>query len=756
MSKLLRDYVTINEKYFSLFREYEKIKNSNKSNNKNLKENGLKNLEQLNEFKIKFENLTNQLNEYKIENEKLTKQFNEKQNENEKLIKQLNDNKNEIEKLKNKLKEKENEKLNNQLNEKLKIENENEKIKIKLKEKENEIENLNNQLNKKQKIENENEKIILKEKENEIEKLNNQLKEKQNIIDDLKNNKNENFEEIKKKLEEEYKIKFNNLKEEMEKEILLKSNSEQNKSIEFKEKDNFDFILEIDNIENFLKGFKYYLSDNFTPFFYDPKNIMNPKFNQKAIQKSLFKIGLIGDIQVGKSFILSKILEKKIEDDFEGYKNLIKSLKLKLYNNDNYLFIEGIGLNMSYNYIKKEKKENQILIGQLNELFIKHFIYNVCDLIIIIVKELNQTDLERLENLKYFFNGKKIFILHNMKRFNLEEFNEYVDKTKKNDDLEKFEIVKFEGKGEGSYYIENSKDDDNDEDIRKTVFIKENKKKIEKKEIVHLFIGNDNVEEINKINKGIFEYIKTQITTSNLNTVKKSEDNFCFEKILKSNFLSFSKKFFLIKHIHKDNIFSTTSINKIDKNYIEINNKEKIIKYVIPKYGNDKVIIIPKNININFYTGGTISKDILNIENVSIYFHSKTFQIVFNKQSFMEIDTIKSTIETKNEEESDIITYFIKIEGDFKNIEKYNSNSNAFKQKFKEADFKLNDINKYKHFAINMKFQHNCEIIINKNVKPTIKEENETIAIIYNAEQTEEILEMSDYEDDDNFDDDDD
>ena len=73
MSKLLRDYVTINEKYFSLFREYEKIKNSNKSNNKNLKENGLKNLEQLNEFKIKFENLTNQLNEYKIENEKLTK-----------------------------------------------------------------------------------------------------------------------------------------------------------------------------------------------------------------------------------------------------------------------------------------------------------------------------------------------------------------------------------------------------------------------------------------------------------------------------------------------------------------------------------------------------------------------------------------------------------------------------------------------------------------------------------------------------------
>ena len=92
----------------------------------------------------------------------------------------------------------------------------------------------------------------------------------------------------------------------------------------------------------------------------------------------------------------------KIDDNFEEYNQLIKSLKLKLFK-ENYLFIEGIGFNMPYNYIGNEiNNEEKILIGQLNELFIKHFIFNVCDLIIIVVEELNQSELERLDNLKYY------------------------------------------------------------------------------------------------------------------------------------------------------------------------------------------------------------------------------------------------------------------------------------------------------------------------------------------------------------------
>ena len=53
-----------------------------------------------------------------------------------------------------------------------------------------------------------------------------------------------------------------------------------------------------------------------------------------------------------------------------------------------------------------------------------------------------------------------------------------------------------------------------------------------------------------------------------------------------------------------------------------------------------------------------------------------------------------------------------------------------------------------------MKFQHNCEIVINKNIKPTIKEENGLIEIIYNTVTVEGIAEISDYDDEDDEDDD--
>ena len=48
-------------------------------------------------------------------------------------------------------------------------------------------------------------------------------------------------------------------------------------------------------------------------------------------------------------------------------------------------------------------------------------------------------------------------------------------------------------------------------------------------------------------------------------------------------------------------------------------------------------------------------------------------------------------------------------------------------------DFKLNDINKYKRFVINMRFQHNSDVVINDKADPDIKEINDKklIEIIY-------------------------
>ena len=62
-------------------------------------------------------------------------------------------------------------------------------------------------------------------------------------------------------------------------------------------------------------------------------------------------------------------------------------------------------------------------------------------------------------------------------------------------------------------------------------------------------MGNDNIEEIKKFNEEIFSYILKQIRTNLIQNINLKE-NFCFEKILKSNINSFSKNYLLIKHFH--------------------------------------------------------------------------------------------------------------------------------------------------------------------------------------------------------------
>jgi hypothetical protein len=574
---------------------------------------------------------------------------------------------------------------------------ENELNKKNIEELEEKLKKLNENYDKK--IEELNKKKI---EENEL-----QLNEKNLMIENLKKEHSKELEEIKNKLEEEYKTKLNDEKQELsknltikieeqlrpqiiaeitpkiEKEIIIKLQNENNKKFEFEETSYYDFVLQIDNIKNFLKGFKYYTSKNFIPYFYDPNNKLNTnKFVEAAIKKSFCKIGIIGDIKVGKTFLLSKIIKKNIDDNFEGYNQLIKSLKLKLFK-ENYLFIEGIGFNMPYSYIGNEtNKEEKMLIGQLNELFIKHYIYNVCDLIILIVEELNQSELERLYNLKYFFKGKKLIIVHNMKKLNKKEFMNYGEEiSKKEFKVEKTKIINLEGKNVNNYiYLENLKDEDNS---KKTVVLKENNNnnndRTRNQEIIHLFIGNDNIDEIKKINEEIFSYIIKQITTNFIKNINLNE-KFCFEKILKSNLNSFSKKYLLIKHIHtKGNDFSVNSLNVIEKKEknnigLDIIKEENLIKYVLKSIGKDKVSVIPKNININFYTGGSILKDTLNIDNVTMYFNNDNFHILFYKQSFMELNKIKCSLQIKEnffEDSIDYITYFIKIEGEIQNIKEF-------------------------------------------------------------------------------------
>ena len=99
-----------------------------------------------------------------------------------------------------------------------------------------------------------------------------------------------------------------------------------------------------------------------------------------------------------------------------------------------------------------------------------------------------------------------------------------------------------------------------------------------------------------------------------------------------------------------------------------------------------------------------------------MYFDEYNFHILFYKHSFMEIGKIKCTIQIKEnlfEDSNEFITYILKIEGEIQKIEKYDEKNKSFKYKLNYAEFKLNDINKYKRFEINMRFQYKSNKVIN-------------------------------------------
>ena len=82
----------------------------------------------------------------------------------------------------------------------------------------------------------------------------------------------------------------------------------------------------------------------------------------------------------------------------------------------------------------------------------------------------------------------------------------------------------------------------------------------------------------------------------------------------------------------------------------------------------------------------------------------------------METEKIKSTIQIKeNLDSNEFITYKLKIEGEIQKIAKYDEEDN-----FKE--FKFKELNKYKRFEINIKFQHKSDKVINDKDVPEIKE----------------------------------
>ena len=446
------------------------------------------------------------------------------------------------------------------------------------------IANLDNQINELKKN--------LKLKINKIyeleNKINNQeqdLGNKNNLINDLKKNENILKDELEKLNKEnallaagingdldkivklkELGLKGDNLKE---KENLVKINPENNEIVgnqkfeKPKFADFYDVIVHIDSIKDINKGWQIEMNQNCEQNY------------QKYKNEKVIKIGVIGNANKGKSFILSKISKMQFPSGFS-----IKTEGLSIKYPDTTLFydrrialLDSAGLetpvlisdenqnNINKNDLFKEKSREKLI----TELFLQNYIMYYSDILIIVVDSLSFSEQKLLMKIKKEMERAKIntplYIIHNLKSFtSKEQVKDYINSSLLKSatftleeghkiSTKKEEVIK------GIYFYEKDKD-------------KEKEKNKERK-IYHLIYANENSEAGKFYNQFTLNFIE--------NSYQNVTDLESFDVIdtIKERYMAISKD--IIEKTGNEEKITKESFDNSTPNMIKLNSDKEII-----------------------------------------------------------------------------------------------------------------------------------------------------------------------------------
>ena len=229
-------------------------------------------------------------------------------------------------------------------------------------------------------------------------------KSKKEIINNIKGleNKEINFEKSKNYLEQ----KINDLKNEISK--LRKENDDLKNLIEKKNniatqlnkinkniEDFYDVIIDIKSIKDINKGWKIKISDK-----------GEKKYNEFKNEK-VIKIGVIGNINKGKSFILSKISKINLPYGIRTEGLRIKYPELEGYRK--IILLDSAGLETPVlkdeEYYKNKENENEYFREKsreklITELFLQNYIINNSDILILVVGILSYSEQKLINRIK--------------------------------------------------------------------------------------------------------------------------------------------------------------------------------------------------------------------------------------------------------------------------------------------------------------------------------------------------------------------
>ena len=328
-----------------------------------------------------------------------------------------------------------------------------------------------------------------------------------------------------------------------------KGNNTKKKFIDF-----YDVIIHINSIKDINKGWKI------------EKNPRAKKNYENFKDQRMIKIGVIGNSNKGKSFLLSKISKIELPSgtsirteglsikypDLEGFKDrkivLLDSAGLETP----VLKFKKIESDKKNEYFKEKSREKLI-----TELFLQNYIINNSDVLIAVVGILTYSEQKLIMKIKKEIERCKLdlplYIIHNLITYtSVEQVNEYINefllKSATFNLVEGHKVSTQTKSKEGRYFYEEN----------------------ETQKIFHLIYANEGSEAGKYFNKFTLDFIEH--TYQNVMNLK----SFDVIKTIKERYIQLSKE-----------IIEKTSESKIDLNSFEDNQE-------ILKLKEEKEIILKK------------------------------------------------------------------------------------------------------------------------------------------------------------------
>ena len=320
----------------------------------------------------------------------------------------------------------------------------------------------------------------------------------------------------------------------------------------------YDIIINIKSICNITKGWKIKMSERIR------------KYYDKMINDKVIKIGVIGNVNVGKTFILSQISRVDLPNGphirTQGIS--IKFPELEKYNGRRIVLLDSPGMETPFldENNQKENEDKKDLFKEksgeklITELFLQNYIINESDILIIVVGILTYSEQKLLNKIKIILKdlkiNKKIFVIHNLMFFtNINQVKEYIDNvllksaTFNLEPGHKISVFSEKENNNGIYFIEKNEDKYN----------------------YHYIMANEGSEAGNYCN----EFVKNQLSKF---FITAKDEPFDPIKSLKERFINFSKYIF-------ENIDDPINIHNFE------NNNNESIKLLTPNN-----LVLKKNI----------------------------------------------------------------------------------------------------------------------------------------------------------------